>query len=51
MSQSYTCPTCGYHTAFGNSARIALHQGVPHGGATPILAVEEDDTLLFLTDH
>ena len=51
MSQPYTCPTCGYHTAFGNAARIALHQGVSHSVATPILAVEDDDTLLFLTDY
>lgn len=29
----YTCPTCGYHTAFGNPARIALHETVSHNGA------------------
>lgn len=30
MSQPYTCPQCGYHTEFGNSARISLHQTVSH---------------------
>lgn len=51
MSQPYTCPTCGYHTAFGNAARIALHQVVSHSGSQPILSEEDDDTLLFLTDY
>jgi hypothetical protein len=39
MSTPYTCPLCGYHTAFGNPARIALHEGVSHSGKTPIVEV------------
>lgn len=42
MSQPYTCPVCGYHTVFGNAARIALHEVVSHGDATPVLAVEKE---------
>ena len=29
----YTCPACGYHTAYGNAARIALHERVSHAGS------------------
>lgn len=32
-STPYTCPTCGYHTKFGNAPRIQLHVTVSHGGA------------------
>lgn len=38
MSQPYTCPDCGYHTAYGNPARIQLHVTVSHGRAEFITA-------------
>lgn len=41
MSTPYTCTLCGYHTAYGNVARIALHIGVSHGTGTPVTAKEE----------
>lgn len=37
---TYTCPTCGYRTAYGNPARIALHRRVSHSTGTQIVAIE-----------
>lgn len=37
MSQPYTCPDCGYHTVYGNAARIQLHVTVSHSGARVII--------------
>lgn len=39
MSKPYTCPLCGFHTAYGNTATINLHRNVSHSGGQPIVEV------------
>lgn len=51
MSQPYTCPECGYYTAFGNAARISLHNNVSHAGNGETAFPANPITGLFNVTH
>lgn len=34
---AYTCAECGYTTAYGNPASVALHVAVSHDTGAPIV--------------